>query len=160
VPDNNYGGFINSRENFSEKEFLGNFTDGGGNILGRHEGIYNYTIGQRKGLKLALGRPVYVKKIDPETNEVILSSDADLFTSRITVSKINYMALPNLETKIEAYGKIRYNHKPALCEIYPGGAGLVCEFAAPQRAPAPGQAAVFYNKDGEILFGGEINRPS
>ena len=156
IPDNNYGGFISSGKDFSREEFLGNFIDSDGNVLGSHEGIYNYTIGQRKGLKIALGRPVYVKKINPETNEVVLASDADLFVSEITVANINYMALPALETKLEAYGKIRYNHKPALCEIYPAAGGLVCKFSEPQRAPAPGQAAVFYNEENEILLGGEI----
>jgi tRNA-specific 2-thiouridylase len=156
VPDNNYGKFISSRKDFPEENFLGNFIDGDGNILGRHEGIYNYTVGQRKGLKLALGKPTYVKKINPETKDVILSSDADLFSTKIVVTKINYMALSNLEERIPAFGKIRYNHKPAPCEIYFDGGELICEFEEPQRAPAPGQSAVFYDEDGEILLGGEI----
>ena len=123
-------------------------------ICGRHKGITHYTVGQRKGLNLALGRPVFVTEIRPDTNEVVIGDNEDVFSRRLTCGKLNWMAVEGLpDDGMKVTAKIRYSHKGAPCMIRTIGEDLVeCVFDDPQRAVAPGQAVVFY--DGEYVVGG------
>lgn len=154
VPDNDYAGFI---ERDTGRKFTpGNFVDENGNVLGRHRGIACYTIGQRKHLGIAVGHPIFVKEIHPDTNEIVLSDNDSLFSDRLTVRDLNFMSVPDIEGNTPVMAKIRYNHKAAPAVIHrTGDDEIECVFEKPQRAITPGQSAVFY-RDGEILGGGTI----
>lgn len=152
IPDNDYAKFI--AENTETEILEGNFVDINGNVIGRHKGITHYTIGQRKGLNLAMGRPVFVVEIRPQTNEVVIGDAEDVFTDSLLCNGLNWMAIDQLHgEKMRVMAKIRYNHKGAWCTIQEEKDGVVrCEFEEPQRAVTPGQAVVFY--DGEYVVGG------
>ena len=128
--------------------------DRDGQILGRHKGITHYTVGQRKGLNLSMGRPVFVTEIRPETNEVVIGDSDDVFSRKLTCNKLNWMAVEGLSgEEMRVTAKIRYSHKGAPCVIREIGTDLVeCVFDDPQRAATPGQAVVFY--DGDYVVGG------
>ena len=158
IPDKDYAKFID--ENCSKVPSPGNFVDIDGNIIGRHKGITHYTIGQRKGLNLSMGRPVFVAEIRPLTNEVVIGDSNDVFSSTLTCNHINFMAIPDLEPsqKLQVTGKIRYSHKGAPCTIQKIDKDTIeCHFTEPQRAITPGQAAVFYDGD-YIVCGGTITK--
>lgn len=156
IPDHDHARFI--RENSGVQVAEGNFVDKEGRILGKHQGITHYTIGQRKGLNLSLGRPVFVTAIRPETNEVVIGDSGDVFSDYLTCSGLNWMAVESLGGReMEVTAKIRYSHKGAKCRIREAGADLVeCRFDEPQRAITPGQAVVFYN--GDYVVGGGVIR--
>ncbi len=153
IPDNDYAGYI---ERESGKTFpKGNFVDLEGNILGTHKGIIHYTIGQRKGLGLSMGSPVFVVDIRPETNEVVIGSNLDTFHDSLYAGKVNLMSVDALEGEQEVVAKIRYSHKGASCRIRMVDEDtLLCKFEEPVRAITPGQAVVFY--DGDIVLGGAV----
>lgn len=155
VPDNDYKSFI--LENTEKLPQKGNFVDTNGNILGKHDGIINYTIGQRKGLKIAFGKPMYVCKIDPVKNEIVLGNDEDLFKRKVLIKNFNYMSVEKIDNEIRAEGKLRYSQKKSPCIIKNKGEYIECIFDEPQRAVTPGQAAVFYDED-YIIGGGVIMR--
>lgn len=155
VPDDNYAGFVEAYT--SEKMQKGNFVDRNGNVLGQHKGIIHYTVGQRKGLGIAFGKPMYVVEINPATLDVILGNDEDLFNTTLYAENINFMGIEKLESEMQVMGKIRYSHKPTACIIKMDGDKLRCDFSIPQRAITPGQSAVFY-KDDYIICGGTICR--
>lgn len=152
IPDNDYARFI--EEQMGRKADTGNFVDMDGNIIGRHEGICNYTVGQRKGLNLAMGYPVFVVEIRPDTNEVVIGNAKDVFTDRLKCDKLNWMAVDGLHgTEMKVTAKIRYSHKGADAVIREVKDGVVeCIFETPQRAVTPGQAVVFY--EGDYVVGG------
>ena len=153
IPDNDYAKFIKESGNGEIKE--GNFVNTKGEILGRHKGIIHYTIGQRKGLNISLGKPAFVLEIRPETNEVVLGDNEELFTKTLRAKYLNFMAVEDVEGEMETFGKIRYNHKGAPCKIRRIGEDLLeCEFEEPVRAVTPGQALVLY--DGPYILGGGI----
>lgn len=151
VPDQDYAGFI---ERYTgEKLPQGNFVDREGRILGTHKGIIHYTIGQRKGLNLAMGRPVFVTEIRPETNEVVIGEAEDVFTRGLTFGQVNCMGVEDLSHTGTVTGKIRYGHQGTPCRIVDLGDGrMACHFSEPVRAVTPGQAVVFY--DGDVVLGG------
>jgi len=154
VTDNDYVAFIEQETN--QKSIPGNFVDVDGNIIGTHQGIWHYTIGQRKGLNLALGTPAFVKEIRPQTNEVVIGGPDSVMATTTYISDVNYMAVETLEEPIRLTGKIRYAHKGAPCTVKPYKNGwLEIVFDEPQRAMTPGQAAVFYMDD-YIYCGGTI----
>lgn len=152
IPDDDYGAFID-REAPGEVPPPGNFVTRDGQVLGRHKGITHYTVGQRRGLELAMGHRVFVTQIRPETNEVVIGENEDTFAGRVLCDGVNFMAVEDLAEPRRVIAKIRYNHGGAPCVIekQPGGR-ILCSFEQPVRAPAPGQAAVFY--DGEYVLGG------
>ena len=152
IPDNDYAGFI--ERNVEEVPGPGNFVDMDGNVIGRHKGITHYTVGQRKGLNLAMGRPVFVTEIRPETNEVVIGDNEDVFSDRLICGNVNWMAVDGLHGEEKTVmAKIRYSHKGAPCVIRELEDGRVeCRFETPQRAITPGQAVVFYEND--YVFGG------
>ena len=154
IPDHDYAGFIN--DHLQTQLPQGNFVDMEGNILGRHKGITHYTVGQRKGLNLSMGKPVFVVKIRPETNEVVIGGSDDVFSDRLTCKCLNWMAVDGLWGKsMKVTAKIRYSHKGASCIIREIGQDMAeCRFEEPQRAITPGQAVVFY--DGDYVVGGGV----
>lgn len=151
IPDNDYAAFIEA--NTETKAVPGNFVDKTGKVLGTHKGITHYTIGQRKGLNLAMGHPVFVTEIRPETNEVVIGDNQDVFTNRLVAGNVNYMAAPDFNDGDRIFAKIRYNHAGAWCTVKKlDGGNIECIFDEPVRAVTPGQAVVFY--DGEYVAGG------
>lgn len=155
IPDGDYAAFL-EREAPERLLGEGDFVGMDGRVLGRHKGITHYTIGQRKGLGLSMGHPVFVAGISKETNEVLIGENEDLYARQILCDKINYMAMEDLSEPRRAVVKVRYAHKGSACllEKLPDGR-VKCTFDEPVRAPAPGQAAVFY-EDGYVLGGGTI----
>ncbi len=153
IPDNDYAKFI--KEYGVGEVTEGNFVNTKGEILGRHKGIIHYTIGQRKGLNISLGKPAFVLEIRPETNEVILGDNEELFTKTLRAKYLNFMTVEDIEGEVETFGKIRYNHKGTPCRIRRIGEDLLeCEFEEPVRAVTPGQALVLY--EGPYILGGGI----
>lgn len=133
----------------------GNFVDAEGNVLGRHKGIIHYTVGQRKGLGIALGQPVYVKEIRPDANEVVLNY-SDVYCDRIRINQINCVGIPEIEEG-KYIAKIRYSHKGQMCSIIRLGADEAeIVFDEPARAATPGQSAVLYDEAGRVMLGGVI----
>lgn len=152
VPDGEYAAFI-EREAPERAYGEGNFVSEDGRILGRHKGITHYTIGQRKGLGLSLGHPVFVSRLCPETNEVVVGEEDAVFGRELFCDRINFMGMENLENPRRVWAKVRYAHKGEWCKIRMDGADRIfCEFEKPVRAITPGQAVVFY--DGEYVLGG------
>ncbi|MCI9053151.1 MAG: tRNA 2-thiouridine(34) synthase MnmA [Lachnospiraceae bacterium] len=151
IPDHDYAKFI--EENTNKEIASGNFVTTEGKILGKHKGITHYTVGQRKGLNLSVGHPVFVLEIRPNSNEVVIGDGTQVFSERLIAGNINFMAIPTLDEEMEVTAKIRYSHKGAVCKIrkYQNDK-IECIFKEPQRAITPGQAVVFYDR--EIVLGG------
>lgn len=153
IPDNNHGRYIS--EAMPEKVREGNFVDKEGNILGKHKGIVYYTIGQRKGLGLAMGRPVFVTDINPLTNEVVIGSEDDIFKTDLVCKDINFITFDSLDKPMELKAKIRYSARPAEAIISPLENGRVkVSFKEKQRAITKGQSVVFYLDD--LVVGGGV----
>ena len=152
VPDGDYGSFI---EMYNGSYPPGDYIDAAGNVLGRHKGMIRYTVGQRKGLGIALGEPMFVIKKNASKNTVTLGKNEDLFTKTVRVRDINFIsdALSDGDT-LEA--KLRYSQNTAKAVFHTDETGAVLEFSEPQRAATAGQSAVFY-KDDYCLGGGIIN---
>lgn len=151
VPDQDYAGFIQEHSGREIPE--GNFVTSDGTVVGRHKGITHYTVGQRKGLNLSLGRPVFVLEIRPETNEVVVGDNQEVFSDRLLCNHLNFMSIPDLEGEKEVTAKIRYNHRGAKAVVRRLDQDLAeVVFEEPVRAVTPGQAVVFY--DGEYVAGG------
>ena len=154
VPDGDYAGFI-ERET-DEKIKPGNFVTLDGKVLGKHKGIVHYTVGQRKGLGLALGYPAFVIEIRPETNEVVIGTNEDSMSYHVRANKLNFMSIEDLTEPKRVFAKIRYNHKGSWCTIEKTGEDeVLCTFEERQRAITPGQAVVFYEDD-YVVGGGTI----
>ena len=153
VPDGDYAGFI---ERYTGNEYQnGDFVDLDGNVLGEHKGIIRYTIGQRKGLGLSLPKPMYVCRVNPADNTVILGDDADLFSKSLDASDINLIATDRLDAPVNVTAKVRYSQTAAPARVWQTGEDeLHVEFAEPQRAITPGQAVVLY--DGDTVVGGGV----
>ncbi|HEV2326019.1 MAG TPA: tRNA 2-thiouridine(34) synthase MnmA [Terracidiphilus sp.] len=127
-----------------------------GEILGRHEGIFNFTVGQRKGLKVASPNPLYVLQIDPASHRVTVGADAELATRHLRARRLNWISIPNLTEPMRVRAKIRHRHEPAWAMLEPAGTDeAIATFDEPQRAVTPGQSAVFYDGD-EVVGGGWI----
>jgi len=156
VPDNDYRGFLKRREKgFEENVRGGNFVNKSGEVLGQHEGYPFYTIGQRRGLGVAVGDPLYVTEIIPETNTVVLGTEQDLKRNGMYVGKTNMVKYAEMQDGIEALTSIRYNDMGAMSKIFNEGNLLRVEFNSKVRAIAPGQSAVFYEGD-DVIGGGII----
>jgi tRNA-specific 2-thiouridylase len=156
VPDNDYRGFLKRRVNGLEQKVNGgNFIDKHGNILGQHKGYPFYTIGQRKGLNIAFGKPVFVTKIDPDTNTVMLGDETDLEQNEMMVGKLNLIKYEAITPGMEAVTKIRYKDRGSLSNVYPEGDKIKVRFYEKAKGIAPGQSAVFYEGD-DVIGGGII----
>lgn len=156
VPDGDYAGFIESQAP-GKVPGPGNFVTADGTVLGRHKGITHYTVGQRKGLGLAMGHQVFVSEIRPETDEVVIGEAEDVFKSELTCDHVNFMSVEGLTKPVRVWAKVRYAHQGEWCTIEPAGEDRVCcRFEKTVRAITPGQAVVFY--DGEYVLGGGVIR--
>jgi tRNA-specific 2-thiouridylase len=156
VPDNNYGRFL-EQARLAERH-RGEIVDLRGNVLGHHDGIEFFTIGQRKGLGISSSKPVYVVELDPAANRVIVGDDSELERDEFVADRCNWIPFDVLSESLEATVKIRYNHPGTAATVTPLGPGKVkVKLHAPQRAVTPGQAAVFYQDD-LVLGGGWIAR--
>jgi tRNA-uridine 2-sulfurtransferase len=161
VPNGNYVQFIHAyaREDgrpLNDKE--GDIVTEDGTVLGRHSGVHNYTIGQRKGLGFTTGKPIYVLAIDPANNRVVVGEDDALRATTLEIEKVNWVSIEEPSAPLRAYVKIRRKHEPAAAtvEALPGLRARIT-FDAPQRAITPGQAAVIYD-DEAVLAGGWIEK--
>jgi tRNA-specific 2-thiouridylase len=159
VPTGNYVQFIQaySRERgISLNEGEGEIVNEEGAVIGRHDGVHNFTIGQRKGLGFAAGKPLYVLSIDSEKNRVVVGDDSALRTTIFEVEEVNWVSCAKPDAPIRANVKIRHKHEPALAQVEAlGDTRARITFDSPQRAVTPGQAAVFYNAEA-VLGGGWI----
>lgn len=154
IPDHDYAGFI-GRMTKEGASGSGNFVTADGAVLGRHKGIVHYTVGQRKGLGLSMGEPVFVTEIRPETNEVVIGKEQDVFCKEFLADQVNFMGVSSIAEGSRFLTKIRYAHPGAPAALYPEEGGRIrFVFDQPQRAATPGQAAVFY--DGDCVAGGGI----
>ena len=162
VPDGNYAGFIDrylEAENATERlPGSGEIVDTNGRVIGRHEGIHRYTVGQRRGIGIADERPLYVLSIDANGNRVTVGSSQELLGQQFTAAGVNWIAFDNPQQAVSADVRVRYRHTAAAATITPQQAGRVhIIFDEPQRAITPGQATVFYRGD-EVIGGGWIVR--
>jgi len=153
IPDNDHGAYI--RKQMPGKVREGNFVDKHGKVLGKHKGIVYYTIGQRKGLGIALGTPVFVTDINPLTNEVVLGSEEDIFKTDLIAKDLNFMPFDKLTGEMRVQAKIRYSAKPSPAIITPVSEDRVkVTFDSKVRAITKGQSVVFY--DGDTVVGGGV----
>lgn len=153
VPNDDYKAFLEN--NAPAVLRSGNIVDIHGKVLGKHKGLPLYTVGQRKGLGIAAGRPLYVIALDYESNAVIVGADDDVFADELIAHDLNFITFDKLETPMEVSAKIRYSAKEAAAIITPlSGDQVHVKFAQPQRAITPGQSVVFYDRD--IVVGGGI----
>ena len=158
ITDGDYAGFIQAHAAAPLKG-EGNFVDENGNVLGKHKGIIYYTVGQRKGLGIALGRPAYVKKIDPRKNEITLSVN-EIACGELICKDLNFMSIPQprVGEAFECTVKVRYRHAGQTATVKTIGEDRVkVTFALPVLYAAPGQSAVFYDRDGCVIGGGIID---
>jgi len=156
VPNGNYVQFIHAyaaESGTPVSDAAGEIVTEDGEVLGRHNGVHNYTIGQRKGLGFASAKPVYVLALDTENNRVIVGDDGALRKAEFAVETVNWISITEPTQPLLAEVKIRHKHEaaPATVEALPGNRARIV-FDNPQRAVTPGQAAVFY--DGDVVLGG------
>ena len=149
-----YDGDYNELLDIKEKE--GNIIDTDGKILGKHKGIWNYTIGQRKGLGIAAAEPMYVLELKKETNEVVIGPANRTFKKSLKAVNLNWISIENLKTEMNVSAKIRSTQQPAKAIIKPHNNGVLVEFEDLQKSIAIGQSVVFYDGD-DVIGGGIIN---
>jgi len=161
VPNGNYVQFIQAYSNEQGIPLqigAGEIVNENGAVIGRHDGVHNFTIGQRKGLGFAAGKPLYVLSIDPEKNRVIVGEDDVLRKTTCEVEDLNWISVAPPQAPFRAFVKIRHKHEPAAAVVEPIEANRArVSFESPQRAITPGQAAVFYDAD-RVLAGGWIRQ--
>ena len=150
VPDGEYVSFLRQQ---GAELVPGDFVDEAGRVLGRHKGLPCYTLGQRKGLGVSAGAPLYVLAKDPARNAVVLGADSALYTSELTAERVNWLSIPVPDGPLSVTARTRYSQREAAAHVepLPGGRARVV-FRDPQRAVTPGQAVVFY--DGDLVLGG------
>ena len=162
IPDHDYRGFLRRRA--PEAFQAGPIVDGQGRTLGRHGGLADFTVGQRRGLGLATGRSLYVTALDPRRNAVVVGPAEELEADRLWAVGLNLISQARLESPMPVEAKIRHNHAPVAAILYPpapaGDGRILAEvrFSAPQRAVTPGQSVVLYRGD-LVVGGGIIARP-
>ena len=152
IPDGNYKNFLENNSNI--KPLPGNIVNLKGEILGKHTGLYNYTIGQRKGLGISNSVPLFVLRLNKEKNEVIVGEEKDLFKKEFIVSNINLLLVDDIKDWLDVTVKTRYSSKSSKAKIKREADIIKVVFEEPQRAITPGQSAVFYIDD--IVLGGGI----
>jgi len=157
IPDGDYRRFL--RRRVPDAFRAGPIVDGSGLRLGEHDGILNYTVGQRRGLRIATPRPLYVTRIDAATNTVVVGAAAEVEAVALRAERVNLISLSRLDAAMPVTAKIRHGHSPVPaiigpCESAEGGLAVEVRFAEPQRAVTPGQSVVFY--DGEVVVGGGV----
>jgi tRNA-specific 2-thiouridylase len=156
VPDNNYGKFLEQAK--LAQKHRGEIVDLQGNVLGHHDGIEFYTIGQRKGLGITTPKPVYVVELNAEHNRVVVGDETALDRDEFFVERCNWIPFDTPPAQMEVMAKIRYNHPGTSATVVSMGDGRAkVKLHTPQRAITPGQAAVFYQED-LVVGGGWICR--
>ncbi|MGA3162056.1 MAG: tRNA 2-thiouridine(34) synthase MnmA [Terracidiphilus sp.] len=159
IPGGDYKQFLTAYlEEQGERlpETAGELVTSGGEVLGRHEGIFNFTVGQRKGLGVSSPAPLYVLQIDPATHRVTVGADEELATRTLRARGLNWISIAELAAPMRVHVKIRHRHEPAWATLEPVGKDeVLATFDEPQRAVTPGQSAVFYDGD-EVVGGGWI----
>ena len=154
IPNNDYQSFLNRyMDNECQK---GDIVLKNGEILGKHDGLINYTIGQRKGLGIAYKEPLYVIKLDKQKNIVIVGTEKELYSNVLYAKNLNWLLFDKLDKEIECYAKIRYRANPAKARVYKEEERVKVIFDEPQRAITPGQSVVFYDEEGVVIGGGII----
>jgi tRNA-uridine 2-sulfurtransferase len=159
IPGGDYKQFLTAyleEQGEAMPETAGELVAASGEVMGRHEGISNFTVGQRKGLGVASPSPLYVLNIDPASHRVTVGADAELATRTLRARQLNWISIAELTGPMRVRAKIRHRHEPAWATLEPAGADeVVATFDEPQRAVTPGQSAVFYDGD-EVVGGGWI----
>ncbi len=167
IPDDDYAGFIQKNykmltetaDDSIDPFKAGDFVGKDGKSLGKHNGLIHYTIGQRKGLGIALGHPVYVCKLNPDLNQVVIGEEEDLMSEKADIRDYNFLSIPDLEVgeSINGIVKIRYHHAGEYAEIKKvSDDRLLLTFDKPVKSATPGQSAVFYDENGYVIGGGII----
>jgi tRNA-specific 2-thiouridylase len=159
IPGGDYKQFLMAyleEQGLGVPETAGELVASSGKVIGRHEGIFNFTVGQRKGLGVASLSPLYVLNIDPRSHRVTVGADAELATRTLRARRLNWISIAELTGPMRVRAKIRHRHESAWATLEPAGADeVIATFDEPQRAVTPGQAAVFYDGD-EVVGGGWI----
>jgi tRNA-specific 2-thiouridylase len=159
IPGGDYKQFLTAyleEQGQALPETAGELLSSSGEVLGRHEGIFNFTVGQRKGLGVSSPTPLYVLQIDPASHRVTVGADEELATRTLRARRLNWISIPELTAPMRVRIKIRHRHEPAWATLEPAGADeIIAAFDEPQRAVTPGQSAVFYDGD-EVVGGGWI----
>jgi tRNA-specific 2-thiouridylase len=159
IPGGDYKQFLTAyleEQGQQVPETASDLVDSNGAVLGHHDGIFNFTVGQRKGLGVSSPTPLYVIQIDPASHRVTVGADAELATRTLRAGRLNWISIPELTEPMRVEIKIRHRHEPAWATLEPAGAGeVLATFDEPQRAVTPGQSAVFYQGD-EVVGGGWI----
>jgi tRNA-uridine 2-sulfurtransferase len=160
VPNGDYAAFIDSyfrEQGIAPERTHGEIVDTGGHVLGEHEGVHRFTVGQRRGLRVAAGEPLYVIATEPAAQRVIVGRNEDLLRARLVAKDVNWISIAPITAPVRAHVRIRNKHLPAPATVYPTAESTRVEvhFDEPQRAVTPGQGAVFYSED-LVLGGGWI----
>lgn len=153
IPDNCYQNFLEGK--MENKNRIGNIILKTGEILGKHNGLINYTVGQRKGIGVSYKEPLYVIELKNKTNELVVGTEQELYSNKLVANNINSQ-IDFEENEIECLAKIRYRAKEAKAKIFKENDKVLVEFETPQRAITKGQSVVFYDTDGVVLGGGKI----
>jgi tRNA-uridine 2-sulfurtransferase len=159
VPGGDYKQFIDAylaEQGESLPDTSGEMVTSSGEVVGKHGGIHNFTVGQRKGLNVATPNPLYVLEIRGDKKQVVVGGNDELLTKTMTVKKLNWISIPELSAPMRVRAKIRHRHEPAWATIEMHGDAVLATFDEPQRAVTPGQAAVFYDGD-DVVGGGWIS---
>lgn len=154
IPDNNYKEFL--LKYMKNKPKKGNIVLKSGEIVGKHDGLINYTIGQRKGIGISYKEPLYVVDLKLKENEVVVGTKEDLYSNTLYSDELNWLVFDKTPEKLECLAKIRYRAKEEKAIVYKTSDGVKVEFNKPQRAITRGQSVVFYDEDGVVLGGGKI----
>jgi tRNA-specific 2-thiouridylase len=153
IPDNNYPGFLKEYTGITPRP--GQIINRRRKVIGEHQGIIYYTIGQRKGLGIASREPLYVTAIDPEENTITVGGKNEVYATRLVASDLNWISIERLDSPVNVKARIRYRHREAAATVTPAGTDeVMIEFKEPQMAITPGQAVVFYDDD--IVVGGGL----
>ena len=154
IQDNDYQKFLKEYGNLKNK--AGDIVLKTGEVLGKHTGIFNYTVGQRKGLQISYKEPLYVLELDLEKNNVIVGTEKQLYSKKLYAENLNWIVNIDKEKDIECYAKIRYRAKEAKAKLKVQNNKAEVIFDEPQRAITAGQSVVFYDEDGIVIGGGKI----
>jgi tRNA-specific 2-thiouridylase len=159
IPGGDYKQFITNyleEQGQAVPESAGELVSSAGERIGQHDGVHNFTVGQRKGLGVSSPSPLYVLQIDPTSHRVTVGAEAELTSKTLRVNRLNWISIPELAKPMRVQAKIRHRHEPAWALLEPAGEGeALATFDEPQRAVTPGQSAVFYDGD-EVVGGGWI----
>ena len=157
VPNGDYAGFIDAyfkEQGISPEQTKGDIVDSGGHVLGEHQGVHHFTVGQRRGLRVAVGEPLYVIETKPAQQLVVVGRSEDLLRATLTAKDVNWISIGAIQAPTRAQVKIRNKHAAAEATLYPTADThrVDVRFDEPQRAVTPGQGAVFYS--GDLVLGG------